>query len=122
MRQARTTNAPSAGPDEPCYVISVAARVVGVHSQTLRYYEQMGLIAPSRTGGNVRLYSAKDVERARRIKTLMEELGINLAGVEVVLRMAERMAEMEKHMHRMAEELEEARRSARPQPGARPLG
>ena len=115
MRQVSITAAslstgPSTSPDDPCYVISVVARIVGVHAQTLRYYEQMGLIAPSRTRGNVRLYSAKDVERARRIKTLMEDLGINLAGVEVVLRMAERMAEMEEQVRRLTEELEQSRR------------
>jgi MerR family transcriptional regulator/heat shock protein HspR len=83
---------------EPCYIISVAARMVGLHAQTLRYYERAGLVEPSRSGGNRRLYSTEDVERLRKIKTLMDDLGVNLAGVEVIMRMAERMARMERHI------------------------
>lgn len=95
--------------DAPCYVISIAARMVGVHAQTLRYYERMGLVEPCRSGGNIRLYSRRDVERLRRIKELMDDLGINLAGVEVVLRMLERMDEMEEELRRLHEELARAR-------------
>jgi MerR family transcriptional regulator/heat shock protein HspR len=80
---------------DPCYIISVAARMVGVHAQTLRYYERVGLIEPSRSRGNRRLYSFEDLERLRRIKTLVDDLGVNLAGVEVIIRMAGRMTEME---------------------------
>ena len=90
---------------EPCYVISVAARKVGVRIQTLRYYERMGVIKPSRSRGNTRLYSEGDIDRLQRIKSLTEDLGINLAGVEVVLRMAERMAEMQQRMDEMEREL-----------------
>ncbi len=86
---------------EPRYVISVAARIIGVHAQTLRYYERMGLIEPSRSQGNIRLYSDSDIERLRHIKALMNDLGVNLAGVEVILHMAERMAEMERQMHQL---------------------
>lgn len=86
---------------EPCYIISVAARMVGLHAQTLRYYERVGLIEPSRSRGNRRLYSTDDVERLRRIKTLVDDLGVNLAGVEVIMRMAGRMAEMEKEMREL---------------------
>ena len=71
--------------DEPCYVISVAARLVNLHPQTLRYYEREGLIEPARSSGNVRLYSTRDIERLRRIVRLTGELGINLAGVEVIV-------------------------------------
>ncbi|MEE8373179.1 MAG: MerR family transcriptional regulator [Dehalococcoidia bacterium] len=83
---------------EPCYIISIAARMVGLHAQTLRYYERAGLVEPSRSRGNRRLYSSEDVERLRRIRTLMDDLGVNLAGVEVVMRMAERMARMEREI------------------------
>jgi len=83
---------------EPCYVISVAARMLGVHAQTLRYYERAGMIEPSRSRGNRRLYSTEDIERLRRMKTLIDDLGVNLAGVEVIMRMGERMAEMERWM------------------------
>ena len=96
-------------PDAPCYVISIAAEMVGVHAQTLRYYERMGLIEPSRSKGKIRLYSRKDVERARRIKTMMEEMGVNLAGVEVVMRLLRRIAEMEQEMQRLAGELDQLR-------------
>lgn len=90
---------------EPRYVISIAARIIGVHAQTLRYYERMGLIEPSRSQGNIRLYSNRDVERLRQVKTLMNDLGVNLAGVEVILRMAQRMAEMERQMREMEQEI-----------------
>ena len=83
---------------EPCYIISIAARMVGLHAQTLRYYERAGLVEPSRSRGNRRLYSSEDVERLRRIRTLMNDLGVNLAGVEVIMRMAERMAKMEREI------------------------
>ena len=83
-------------PDEPCFGIGVTARIVRVHAQTLRYYERAGLIRPSRTGGRNRLYSQSDIERLQQIKRLTDELGLNLAGVEVILRMADKMAEMEK--------------------------
>jgi MerR family transcriptional regulator/heat shock protein HspR len=91
---------------EPCYVISVAARMIGVHAQTLWYYERAGIIEPSRSAGNRRLYSTEDIDRLRRIKTLIDDLGVNLAGVEVILRMGERMAEMENRMRRLEAEIE----------------
>ena len=81
-----------------CFVISVAARLLGVHPQTLRYYERAGLITPSRSRGNIRLYSARDIERAQQIKRLIEDLGVNLAGVEVILHLTERMREMEREL------------------------
>jgi len=91
---------------EPCYVISVAARMLGLHAQTLRYYERAGMVEPSRSAGNRRLYSTEDIDRLRRIKTLIDDLGVNLAGVEVILRMGERMAEMENRMRRLETEIE----------------
>ncbi len=81
--------------DEPCYVISVAARMIGVHAQTLRYYERIGLIDPARSRGNIRMFSPWDIRRARWIKSLINDLGINLAGVEVIIRMQEYIAELE---------------------------
>jgi MerR family transcriptional regulator/heat shock protein HspR len=85
--------------DEPLYSIRVAARLVGLHVQTLRYYERSGLVSPQRSAGNVRYYSDGDVEHIRRIKSLVDELGVNLAGVEVIIRMGEQMAQMEKAIH-----------------------
>jgi len=90
---------------EPCYVISVAARMVGVHAQTLRYYEGAGIIEPLRSSGNQRLYSASDVERLKQIKTLVGDLGIDLAGVEVIIRLTQRVAEMESRMQQMESEI-----------------
>ena len=91
--------------DEPLFVISVAARMVGVHAQTLRYYERAGLIAPSRSEGNRRYYSERDLERIRRIKTLMDDMGMNLAGAEVVLRLMERISELERDVQRLTVEI-----------------
>jgi len=90
---------------EPRYVISVAARMIGVQTYTLRYYEKVGIIEPSRSGGNIRLYSDRDIAQLRRVKTLMEDLGINLAGVEVILRMAQRMAELQRQVETLDSEL-----------------
>ena len=94
---------------EPSYVISVAARMVGVHAQTLRYYERVGLVAPSRSEGKRRLYSPRNIERLRRIKALTEDLGVNLAGVQVVLRLMERIVEMENEMSGLKAEVKRLR-------------
>jgi len=94
---------------EPCYVISVAAKMVGVQTYTLRYYEKVGIIDPSRSPGNIRLYSERDIARLRQVKTLMGDLGVNLAGVEVVLRLAQRMTEVQRHMEELESELERMR-------------
>ena len=101
-------NANSHG-DQPCYVISVAARLVGVHAQTLRYYERLGLVEPARSRGNIRFYSPRDIQRIHHIKSLIEDLGINLAGVEVTIRMASRMEAMEQEIQRLAAELKRSR-------------
>jgi len=78
---------------EPLFVISVAARLVEMHPQTLRKYEREGLIAPSRTTGNLRLYSDRDIERLRQVKYLVEERGLNLAGVQLALDLTARLRE-----------------------------
>lgn len=89
---------------EPFFVISIAARLVNVHQQTLRYYERLGLIEPGRSKGNIRLYSMRDVQRAQQIRRLIDELGVNLAGVEVILNMSDRLMEMERVMTELKEE------------------
>ncbi len=76
---------------EPLFVISVAARLVEMHPQTLRKYEREGLVAPSRTTGNLRLYSDRDIERLRQVKYLVEERGLNLAGVQLALELTARL-------------------------------
>jgi MerR family transcriptional regulator/heat shock protein HspR len=92
--------------EDPCYVISVAARMVELHPQTLRYYERVGLLTPHRSGGNRRLYSQRDVERLKAITRLVDELGVNLAGVEVIFHMRRRMQEMQAEMDRTRAEFE----------------
>jgi len=76
---------------EPLYVISVAARLLDMHAQTLRKYEREQFIKPSRTQGRLRLYSAEDIERLRQIKYLVEERGLNLDGVNLALALTERL-------------------------------
>ena len=77
--------------DEPCYTIGVVARMVSLHPQTIRNYEQIGLVIPQRSEGNIRLYSQREVERLLKISRLTQELGVNLAGVEVILRMTDQI-------------------------------
>jgi MerR family transcriptional regulator/heat shock protein HspR len=86
---------------KPRYVISVAARMIGIEAHTLRYYERLGLVRPERSSGNIRLYSEEDIERLRHIKALMSDCGVNLAGVEVALRLMQRMNEMQHHLDEM---------------------
>lgn len=90
---------------EPCFVISVAARMVGLHAQTLRYYERVGLVMPSRSGGRQRLYSMADVERLRRIKTFTDEMGVNLAGAEVAIKLVDRIRELEAQVEALTAEV-----------------
>jgi len=89
----------------PRYMISVAADLVGMHPQTLRLYEQKGLVRPQRTAGNTRLYSDLDVERLRLIQRLVSELGLNLAGVERVLDMEDELGRMRRRLERMEREM-----------------
>ena len=91
--------------DEPCYVISIAAKMVRVHPQTLRRYEDLGLIQPARLSGK-RFYSPNDVERLHKISRLIEDLGVNLAGVDVILNLTERLESIQTEMDRMREEFE----------------
>ena len=86
-------------------MISVVADLFKIHRQTLRAYEREGLLRPARTDGNTRLYSEEDLERIELILRLTKDLGVNLAGVEVVLNMRERMDEMQRHMNEMFQEM-----------------
>ncbi len=91
---------------EPRYVISIAARMVGIEAHTLRYYERLGLVQPCRSKGNIRLYSQDDIDQLHYIKTLMGDLGVNLAGVEVTLRLMHRMQEMQHKLGGMEDTIE----------------
>lgn len=81
--------------DEPMFVISVAARLVEMHPQTLRYYERAGLVKPKRSRGSIRLYSERDIERLKKIARLIDDLGVNLAGVEVIMNLTEKLEFMQ---------------------------
>lgn len=98
--------------NEPLFVISVAARLVEMHPQTLRKYEREGLVAPSRTAGNLRLYSDRDIERLRQVKYLVEELGLNLSGVQLALDLTRRLCALR-------DQAEAMRQAPAPSRGAR---
>ena len=94
--------------ERPRYMISVAADIVGMHPQTLRIYEQKGLVSPKRTAGNTRLYSESDIERLRLIQRLTSEIGLNLAGVERVLMLEDELQRMRRRLDRMEQEMRRA--------------
>jgi MerR family transcriptional regulator, heat shock protein HspR len=91
--------------ERPRYMISVAAELVGMHPQTLRIYESKGLVRPRRTPGNTRLYSEADLERLRLIQRLTTELGLNLAGVETVIRLEDELGKARARLDRLEREL-----------------
>jgi MerR family transcriptional regulator/heat shock protein HspR len=93
--------------DRPRYMISVAAELVGMHPQTLRVYEAKGLVRPRRTPGNTRLYSEADLERLRLIQRLTTELGLNLAGVETVLRLQDELGRLRARLERLEAQMRE---------------
>ena len=93
----------------PCYVISIAAEMLGIKTYTLRYYERVGIIKPSRSSGNIRLYSEADIELLRRVRHLIDDLGVNMAGVEVILNMLERMVELRQENERLNSDISKLR-------------
>jgi MerR family transcriptional regulator/heat shock protein HspR len=96
-------------PPNAAFVISVAARLVGVHEQTLRYYERAGLVEPARSKGRIRLYSLHDLERVRQIRRLTDDMGVNLAGVEVIMRLTDRIRELERRNEDLEAEIRKLR-------------
>ena len=102
------------------YMISAVAEIYKLHPQTLRLYERVGLLKPSRSEGNTRLYTDSDLERLEVILTLTREMGVNLAGIEIILNMREKMAEMQQHMEEFTQfvqfELSRGLRSAHQKP------
>jgi MerR family transcriptional regulator/heat shock protein HspR len=95
--------------ERPRYVISVAAEMLGTRPYTLRYYERVGIIKPARSRGNVRLYSESDIALLKRVMTLMSDLGVNLAGVDIILRMSRQIMELQSIRETMQQELEKLR-------------
>jgi len=91
--------------DEPVYLISIVAKILDIHPQTLRQYERENLIKPSRSNGRVRLYSQRDIDKIKLILRLTRELGVNLAGVDIILRLKEQMEEMEKDIADLRDEI-----------------
>ncbi|MDZ7703308.1 MAG: helix-turn-helix transcriptional regulator [Trueperaceae bacterium] len=92
--------------DRPLYVISVAAELVDMHPQTLRLYERKGLIEPSRSSGKTRLYSQRDIEHLREIRRLTQELGVNLAGVEEIIRLRRELGTLQRQMEGRIDDLQ----------------
>ncbi len=98
------------GYDEPVYLISIVSTMLNIHPQTLRQYERDGLIKPSRTQGRVRLYSQRDIDRMKMILRLTRDLGVNLAGIDVILRLKEQMEQMELEIEDLKSALLDANR------------
>jgi MerR family transcriptional regulator/heat shock protein HspR len=100
--------------DQPRYQIGIAARLLECHPQTLRLYEREGLIEPDRTESGVRLFCDADIELVRRIQSFTRDLGVNLAGVHVILRLLERIEEMQAQMERLERDLREGPKALGP--------
>jgi len=98
--------------DEPVYMISIVAKILDIHPQTLRQYERENLIAPSRSDGRIRLYSQRDIEKIKTILRLTREVGVNLAGVDVVMRLKTKMETMEQEMMELRSEISRMRNSS----------
>ena len=97
--------------DEPVYLISIVANMLEIHPQTLRQYEREGLVEPSRTQGRMRLYSQRDIDRMKLILRLTRQMGVNLAGVDIVLQLKEQIDEMQNEMDILREELRKSNRN-----------
>jgi len=97
--------------DEPVYLISVVATMLDIHPQTLRQYEREGLVEPSRTQGRMRLYSQRDIDRMKLILRLTRQMGVNLAGVDIALKLKEQIDEMQKEIDQLREELSKVNRN-----------
>ncbi|KYJ87599.1 heat shock protein transcriptional repressor HspR [Sulfurovum riftiae] len=97
--------------DEPVYLISVVATMLNIHPQTLRQYEREGLVEPSRTQGRMRLYSQRDIDRMKLILRLTRQMGVNLAGVDIVLQLKEQIDQMQKEIDQLREELSKVNRN-----------
>lgn len=97
--------------DEPVYLISIVAKILDIHPQTLRQYERENLLTPMRSNGKIRLYSQKDIDRIKLILRLTRELGVNLAGVDIILRLKVNVDEMEKDIISLRQEVLKAKSS-----------
>jgi len=100
------------GYDEPVYLISVVAKALNIHPQTLRQYEREGLVTPSRTNGKMRLYSQRDIDRINMILRLTRDLGVNLAGVDIIMQFKDKIDEMEHEIEDLQIKLAEASKNS----------
>ena len=91
--------------DEPVYLISIVAKILDIHPQTLRQYERENLISPSRSNGRIRLYSQRDIDKIKMILRLTRELGVNLAGVDIILRLKDNVDSVESEIAELRDEL-----------------
>lgn len=105
---------------KPLYMIGVVAQMLNVHPQTLRFYEKKGLVRPSRTVGRTRMYSAEDVEELSRLLRLTRDMGVNLAGIEIILKMRRRMLEMQRQIEDLVAHLREDGVDVKDQPARAP--
>jgi len=97
--------------DEPVYLISIVAKILEIHPQTLRQYERENLVTPSRSSGRIRLYSQRDIDRIKLILRLTRELGVNLAGVDIILRLKINVDDMESEIAELRHEVQKAKNS-----------
>lgn len=97
--------------DEPVYLISVVAKILSIHPQTLRQYEREGLVEPGRTDGKMRLYSQRDIDKIKTILRLTRDLGVNLAGVDIILRLKDRLDDQDKEIEELRLNLEKLRKT-----------
>lgn len=97
--------------DEPVYLISIVAKILDIHPQTLRQYERENLIVPSRSGGRIRLYSQRDIDRIKMILRLTRDLGVNLAGVDIILRLKDHIEELEQEVNDLTHEVSKMKNS-----------
>lgn len=97
--------------DEPVYLISIVAKILDIHPQTLRQYERENLVCPSRSNGRIRLYSQRDIDKIKLILRLTRELGVNLAGVDIILRLKENVDDMESEIASLRHEVAKAKNS-----------
>jgi MerR family transcriptional regulator, heat shock protein HspR len=101
-----------AGPDSPVFVISVAAQLSGLHAQTLRSYDRLGLVSPGRSAGGGRRYSARDIALLREVQRLSQEEGVNLAGIKRIIELEQLVDELQARVEELAQELDAARAAA----------
>lgn len=98
--------------DEPLYLISIVAKILDIHPQTLRQYERENLVLPSRSNGRIRLYSQRDIDKIKLILRLTRDLGVNLAGVDIILRLKENVDEMEQDIISLRREVQKSKNNS----------